>query len=86
MESYSDIKIISKEEDAMERTYKLIELIGISQQSYEDAIQNAVAKAAQTVKGLSWFEVVTLSGHIQGDKITEYQAKIKLAFRVLDHQ
>ncbi len=68
----------------MERTYKLIELIGISQQGYEDAIQNAVTKAAQTVKGLSWFEVVNLSGHIQDNKITEYQAKIKLAFRVLE--
>ena len=68
----------------MERTYKLIELIGISHQGYEDAIQHAVAKAAQTVTGLSWFEVVSLSGHIQEGKISEYQAKIKLAFRVLD--
>ncbi len=68
----------------MERTYKLIELIGISQQGYEDAIQNAVTKAAQTVKGLSWFEVVNLSGHIQDGKVSEYQAKIKLAFRVLE--
>lgn len=66
----------------MERTYKLIELVGISEKTYEEAIQNAVKKASQTLKGLSWFEVVEMRGHIVDDNVTEFQAKVKVAFRV----
>lgn len=66
----------------MERTYKLIELVGISEKSYEEAIQNAIKKASQTLKGLSWFEVVELRGAIANDHVAEFQAKVKLAFRV----
>jgi flavin-binding protein dodecin len=60
----------------MERTYKLIELVGISEKNYEEAIQNAVKKASQTIKGLSWFEVVEMRGHIVDDQVTEFQAKV----------
>ncbi len=66
----------------MERTYKLIELVGISETSYEEAIKNAVGKAAQTLQGLSWFEVVELSGHIADNQVTEFQAKVKVAFKI----
>lgn len=66
----------------MERTYKLIELVGISEKNYEEAIQNAVKKASQTLQGLSWFEVVELRGRIVDDHVAEFQAKLKVAFRV----
>jgi hypothetical protein len=66
----------------MERTYKLIELVGISETNYEEAIKNAVGKAAQTLHGLSWFEVVELSGHIADNQVTEFQAKVKVAFKI----
>jgi hypothetical protein len=66
----------------MERTYKLIELVGISEKNYEEAIQNAVSKAAQTLQGLSWFEVVELRGHIADNQVTEFQAKVKIAFKI----
>jgi len=66
----------------MERTYKLIELVGISEKNYEEAIQNAVKKASQSLQGLSWFEVVELRGHIVNDHVTEFQAKLKVAFKV----
>jgi len=66
----------------MERTYKKIELIGISAKSYEDAISNAVAKAAQTLHGLAWFEVAEQHGRIVDGKVAEYQAVIKVAFKL----
>ncbi len=66
----------------MERTYKKIELIGISEKSYEEAIQNAVSKASQTLKELSWFEVVEHRGGIINGKVNEYQVVIKVAFKL----
>ncbi len=66
----------------MDRTYKLIELVGISEKSYEEAIQNAVKKASQTLHGLSWFEVVELRGSISDKQVLEFQAKVKIAFKL----
>lgn len=66
----------------MPKTYKLIELVGISRNSYEEAIKNAIEEAKKTLKGLSWFEVVELRGGIKNGEI-EYQAKLKVAFEVM---
>jgi flavin-binding protein dodecin len=67
----------------MSKTYKIIELVGISSKSYEDAIQNAVKEASQTLKGLSWFEVIQMRGGINKDKIAEYQVILKVGFRII---
>ena len=56
----------------MEKVYKKIELVGVSNKSYEDAIKNAVEKAAATIHGLSWFEVTEQHGRIIEGKVTEY--------------
>lgn len=66
-----------------EEIYKLIELVGISDKSYEDAIQKAVSVASETLKGLSWFEVVELRGKIEDGKVLEYQAKLHIAFKIM---
>lgn len=66
----------------MERTYKQIELIGISEKGYEEAIQNAVAKASESLRGLSWFEVLEQRGRIAEGKVSEYQVIIKAAFKL----
>ena len=65
------------------RTYKKIEIIGISKKSFEDAIQAGVSKAHQTLNKLSWFEVEEMHGHIGEDgKINEYQVVMKLSFEL----
>jgi len=65
------------------RTYKKIEVIGISNAGIEGAIQQAVGKAAKSVEGLSWFEVQEIRGHIGANaKITEYQVVLKIAFEL----
>ncbi len=66
----------------MDRTYKIIELVGISNKSSDDAIQNAISKASQTLKDLSWYEVIEHRGHIKEAKIHEYQVTLKVAFKV----
>lgn len=66
----------------MDRTYKKIELVGISEKSYEEAIQNAVSKASKSVHGLSWFDLIEQHGKITDGKVTEYQVVIKAAFKL----
>ena len=45
-----------------ERTYKLSELVGVSENTMEEAIRNALARASQTLKGMDWFEVTEVRG------------------------
>ena len=63
-------------------TYKLIELVGTSKESFEDAVNNAVKEAARTVKNMAWLEVVEHRGHIANGEVSEYQVKVKLSFKI----
>ena len=65
-----------------DKTYKLIELVGVSENSIEEAIQNAVARANQTLKNLDWFEVIEARGMIQDGTVNQFQVKIKVGFRL----
>jgi flavin-binding protein dodecin len=62
--------------------YKKIELVGSSPNSFYEAASNAVAKAAESVHGLSWFEVVEMRGSIADGKIKEYQTTVRIGFKV----
>ncbi len=65
------------------RTYKKVEVIGVSGAGIEAAIQQAVSKAQHSLEELSWFEVQDIRGHIGDDgKISEYQVIIKVAFEL----
>jgi hypothetical protein len=66
----------------MGKVYKKVELVGISEKSYEDAVCNAVARASETLRGLSWFEITEQHGHIKDGKVTEYQVILKVAFKL----
>jgi hypothetical protein len=65
-----------------DNTYKLIELVGASETSIEEAIQNAITRANQTLKNLDWFEVVEARGLIQDGKVSQFQIKLKVGFRL----
>lgn len=62
--------------------YKVIEIVGSSAKSSDDAIQQAIAKAGETLHNLDWFEVVEMRGHIVGAKVAHYQVKVKIGFRL----
>ena len=68
----------------MGKTFKIIELVGISTESYEDAIKSAIKEASNTLKGLSWFEVAQMRGGIREGEVSEYQVILKVGFRLLD--
>jgi flavin-binding protein dodecin len=68
----------------MSKTYKIIEVVGTSNTSYDDAIKNAISEASKSLKALSWFEVVQMRGGIEDGKIEEYQVILKVGFRLLD--
>lgn len=65
-------------------TYKLIELVGSSETSTDDAIRNAIEKASKSVKHLDWFEVTETRGHISNGKIAHFQVTLKAGFRIED--
>jgi len=67
----------------MDRTYKVIELVGISEKSSDEAIRNAIGKASQTLQQISWYEVVEHRGHIVSGKINEFQVTVKVAFKLV---
>ncbi len=67
-----------------ENTYKVIELVGTSPQGLEQAIENAIARAGQTLQNLDWFEVKEIRGNIQDGQVAWYQVKLGIGFRVLD--
>lgn len=65
-----------------DNVYKIIELVGSSSKSSDDAIETAIAKAGSSLHNLDWFEVVETRGHIVEGKIGHYQVKLKVGFRL----
>ena len=64
--------------------YKIIELVGSSTDSSDDAIRQAIAKAGATVRHLRWFEVMQTRGHIDNGKVSHFQVTLKAGFQLED--
>ena len=64
-----------------ESTYKIIELVGSSSSSWEDAAKNAVETAAKTLRGLRIAEINKLDLKIDNGKVVAYRARVNLSFR-----
>jgi hypothetical protein len=67
-----------------DKTFKLIELVGVSDESVQQAVRNAVSRAGETLKGMSWFEVSEIRGSIKGADVTEFQVTLKVGFLIID--
>jgi len=65
-----------------ESVYKIIELVGSSEESWEKAATNAVEVAAKTLRDLRIAEVTEQDLHIENGKVTVYRTKVKLSFKV----
>ena len=66
--------------------YKKIELTGSSESSIEDAIKNAVAKAAKTIRNMRWFEVAETRGYIEDNQVAYWQVTVKIGFTLEDDE
>jgi flavin-binding protein dodecin len=67
-----------------DHVYKIVELVGSSSTSIEDAIQVAIKRADQTLRNLRWFEVLQTRGHIENGVVHHYQVVLKAGFTLED--
>ena len=67
-----------------DHVYRIIQVVGSSANSIEDAIQNAVARASRTLRQVGWFEVVEMRGHVEDGTVAHYQVTIKVGFTLED--
>ncbi|NWF24722.1 dodecin family protein [Streptomyces sp. PKU-EA00015] len=65
-------------------TYRVTEIVGTSPDGVDQAIRNGVSRASQTLRGLDWFEVTQVRGHIVEGQIEHYQVGLKVGFRLED--
>ena len=66
----------------MNHTYKMIEVVGSSDKSYDEAIRSAIDKASNTIRNMRWFEVTDMRGNIEANKVTYWQVTLKIGFTV----
>ncbi len=64
-----------------DKTYKIIEVVGVSAESIHQAVRNAIAKASQTVRNIDWFEVQQIRGAVHSGQ-PEFQVAVKIGFRL----
>jgi flavin-binding protein dodecin len=69
---------------ADDHIYRVIELVGTSEDSIEDAISSAISRADKTLRNLRWFEVVRTSGHVTDGQVRHYQVTLKVGFTMED--
>jgi len=62
--------------------YKKVEVVGTSPVSFSEAVKMAVAEAGKTIHHMDWFEVVEERGRIQDGKVAEFQATIRIGFKL----
>lgn len=64
--------------------YRLSEIVGSSPTSIDDAIRSGIAKAAQTVRNIEWFEMQEVRGQVVEGEVAHFQVRLKIGFRVED--
>ena len=67
-----------------DHVYKVVKLVGSSPESIEDAIDNALDKAEETVRHMRWFEVQETRGHIEDGEVAHYQVVLEVGFTLDD--
>jgi flavin-binding protein dodecin len=77
-------RVRSPEASMDDHIYRVIEVVGSSQNSIEDAINKAVDRAAATIRNLRWFEVARTSGQIEKGKVQHFQVTLKVGFTMED--
>ncbi|HMN79586.1 MAG TPA: dodecin family protein [Burkholderiaceae bacterium] len=65
-----------------DHVYKLVELVGSSATSTDDAIRNAIETAAKTLRRIDWFEVISTRGHVTDGRVAHFQVTLKVGFRI----
>jgi len=69
------------EETMPDKTYKIIEVVGVSDKSIHQAVRNALSKASQTLRNIDWFEVSQIRGTVHNGE-PEFQVEVRIGFRL----
>jgi dodecin len=73
--------VSSGDNDPMpDHVYKKIEIVGSSPKGFEEAVQNALARAQKTIRNMRWFEVTETRGYIDDGKVGDWQVTLKIGF------
>lgn len=64
------------------KVYKLVEIVGTSEESFAKAVSTGVERASETLRNVDWFEVTELRGRVTDGKVSQYQVKMKVGFRL----
>jgi dodecin len=67
-----------------DHVYRVIEVVGTSPKSVDDAVKTAVARASKTIRNLRWFEVVQTRGHLEEGKVHHFQVTLRIGFTMED--
>ncbi len=64
-----------------DKTYKIVEVVGVSEESIQQAVRNALNKASQTLRNIDWFEVKNIRGAVHGGTL-DFQVEVRIGFRL----
>jgi flavin-binding protein dodecin len=65
-----------------DKTYKIIEVVGVSEDSIQQAVRNAIVKARQTIRNIDWFEVKNIRGAVTPNGDAQFQVEVRIGFRL----
>lgn len=68
--------------DAKDHVYRVTEVVGSSSEGGDAAIRNGIARAAETIRNINWFEVVETRGYVDNDAVAYVQVTMKIGFRL----
>lgn len=66
----------------MAQVYKSIELVGVSQKSFDEAVRTAVKRASESMRNLQWLEVLDQRAYIKGGDVQEFQITVRIWFEL----
>ncbi len=64
--------------------YKIVELVGTSEDGVGEAVENALQRASQTIRNIRWFETLNIRGSVENGRVKQFQVTVKLGFTVED--
>lgn len=60
--------------------YKVLELVGTSEQGVGEAVENALQRASETIRNIRWFETLNIRGSVENGKVKQFQVTVKIGF------
>jgi flavin-binding protein dodecin len=73
-------EFLNESAHSRDHVYRVIQIVGSSETSIEDAVKRAIERANRTIRNLRWFEIVRTSGHIDNGSVRHFQVTLEVGF------